>query len=93
MNKAFKFRIYPNSEQQILLAKTFGCTRFIYNKMLGEKIAHYEEFGNNLRTTPEVTPKNCTSFRVSENMINYQKGAGENGKTKLYSGANHREVA
>ena len=52
MNKAYKFRIYPNSEQQVLLAKTFGCVRFIYNKMLGEKIAYYEDTGKILRTTP-----------------------------------------
>ena len=52
MNKAYKFRIYPNNEQQVLLAKTFGCVRFIYNKMLGEKIAYYEDTGKNLKTTP-----------------------------------------
>lgn len=34
MNKAYKFRIYPNVEQQELFSKTFGCVRFIYNKML-----------------------------------------------------------
>lgn len=52
MNKAYKFRIYPNAEQQILLAKTFGCVRFIYNKMLGDKIDHYEKTKENLKTTP-----------------------------------------
>ena len=30
-NKAFKYRIYPTEEQEVLFAKTFGCTRFIYN--------------------------------------------------------------
>ncbi|MBQ1389711.1 MAG: helix-turn-helix domain-containing protein, partial [Clostridia bacterium] len=29
MNKAYKFRIYPNSEQRTMLSKTFGCTRMI----------------------------------------------------------------
>lgn len=52
MNKAFKFRIYPNAEQQMLLSKTFGCVRFIYNKMLGDKIAYYEQTNENLKTTP-----------------------------------------
>ncbi|KYH34010.1 helix-turn-helix domain protein [Clostridium tepidiprofundi DSM 19306] len=28
--KAYKYRIYPNSEQRLYLAKTFGCIRFIY---------------------------------------------------------------
>lgn len=44
-NKAYKFRLYPNEEQKILFAKTFGCVRFIYNQMLSDKIAHYKETG------------------------------------------------
>lgn len=52
MNKAYKFRLYPNTEQKILLTKTFGCVRFIYNKMLGDKIAHYHETGENLYCYP-----------------------------------------
>ncbi|MDS1006695.1 IS200/IS605 family element RNA-guided endonuclease TnpB [Clostridium sporogenes] len=43
MLKAYKYRIYPNSEQRLYLAKTFGCTRFIYNKMLADRIKLYEE--------------------------------------------------
>lgn len=30
-NKAYKFRIYPNKEQRVMFAKTFGCVRFVYN--------------------------------------------------------------
>lgn len=52
MNKAYKFRIYPNSEQQIMLAKTFGCVRFIYNRMLSDKIKYYEETKQKLKNTP-----------------------------------------
>lgn len=33
-NKAYKFRIYPNQEQQEFLAKCFGCSRFVYNHFL-----------------------------------------------------------
>lgn len=43
MLKAYKYRIYPTSEQKLYLAKTFGCTRFIYNKMLEDRIKSYEE--------------------------------------------------
>jgi len=32
--KAYKYRIYPNSEQRIQIAKTFGCCRFVYNQTL-----------------------------------------------------------
>ena len=52
MNKAYKFRIYPNAEQQIILAKTFGCVRFIYNQMLSDKINYYEETKQKLNNTP-----------------------------------------
>lgn len=52
MLKAYKYRIYPNVEQQIYLAKTFGCTRFIYNKMLADKIEYYKNTGEMLKNTP-----------------------------------------
>ena len=52
MNKAYKFRIYPNSEQQVLFEKTFGCVRFIYNKMLADKIEFYKETKQKLNNTP-----------------------------------------
>ncbi len=34
MYKAYKFRLYPNEEQKVLIHKTFGCYRFIYNYFL-----------------------------------------------------------
>ena len=52
LNKAFEFRIEPNKEQRILLGKTFGCVRFIFNKMLEDKIACYETTNEMLKTTP-----------------------------------------
>lgn len=42
-NKALKIRIYPNISQKIQIDKTLGCSRFIYNKMLFERISFYEE--------------------------------------------------
>ena len=51
-NKAYKFRIYPNTLQKEILAKTFGCVRFIYNKMLADKIDYYKETGKMLVNTP-----------------------------------------
>ena len=52
MNKAFKFRLIPNDHQRVLFAKTFGCCRFIYNRMLSDKMAHYETTGKMLPATP-----------------------------------------
>jgi len=43
MHKAFKFRLLPTKEQEVLLAKHFGCSRFIYNYFLAEKQKHYLE--------------------------------------------------
>lgn len=40
--KAFKFRLEPNKEQQVLINKTLGCTRFLYNQMLNEKQTKYK---------------------------------------------------
>ena len=51
-NKAYKFRLYPNKEQEILFNKTFGCVRFIFNKMLGDKIEYYKETKEKLNNTP-----------------------------------------
>lgn len=41
--KGLKLRIYPNVQQKILLDKTFGCSRFIYNTMLFERKSVYEQ--------------------------------------------------
>ena len=41
MIKAYKFRIYPNNEQQIQINKTFGCCRFVYNNVLSYKKEMY----------------------------------------------------
>ena len=42
--KAYKFRIYPNKEQKRMIDKTFGCTRFIFNKFLSERKEKYEKY-------------------------------------------------
>jgi putative transposase len=34
MYKAYRFRLYPNATQRLLINKTFGCARFIYNYFL-----------------------------------------------------------
>ena len=52
MVKAFKYRIYPNAEQREYFAKTFGSTRFIYNRMLNDKIEHYRLTEQTLKNTP-----------------------------------------
>lgn len=48
MLKAFKYRIYPNKDQEILLSKHFGACRFIYNLALETKQAAYSSARVNL---------------------------------------------
>ena len=43
MLKGYKYRIYPNEEQEILINKTFGCCRFVYNQLLAKKIELYKD--------------------------------------------------
>lgn len=43
MLKAYKYRIYPNKEQEIQIAKTFGCCRFVYNQTLAYRKDTYEQ--------------------------------------------------
>jgi putative transposase len=43
VNKAFKIKLYPNKSQQTLIDKTVGCSRFLFNQMLNEKIEVYKK--------------------------------------------------
>nr|WP_313246626.1 RNA-guided endonuclease TnpB family protein [Clostridioides difficile] len=55
VEKAYKFRMYPNKKQQELINKTFGCCRFVYNKYLAKRIEVYK---NDKET---FTYKQCSS--------------------------------
>lgn len=50
--KSYKFRLYPTEEQKVIFAKTFGCSRAIWNMMLADKIQYYKETGKSLNNTP-----------------------------------------
>ena len=43
MERAYKFRIYPNKTQRELLARSFGCVRFVYNHYLDKRTTLYKE--------------------------------------------------
>ena len=51
-NMAYRYRIYPDNEQEVMMRKTFGCCRFVYNRMLSDKKEAYEKTGKSLRITP-----------------------------------------
>ena len=55
--KALKIRIYPNVQQEVLLNKTFGCTRFVYNSMLSERKEVYSKLKDKPRELYEYKYK------------------------------------
>ena len=63
-NKAYKFRIYPNDEQKVLFAKTFGCVRLVYNHWLDRKIKQYEE--DKTSVTYTVCAKEMAEMKKTE---------------------------
>ena len=59
LNKAYKFRLYPTDEQALFIRQTFGCVRFVYNKMLAERKETYENLKDDkeaLKRTKHPTP-------------------------------------
>ena len=48
MNCAYKFRIYPNKKQEKQIVQSFGCARFIFNRILELSQKYYKRTGKNL---------------------------------------------
>lgn len=71
--KGYRYRFYPTDEQRILLEKTFGCCRFVYNKGLAESIQEYEEYKqakvNGLET---FTKPIITGFNLANKLPSYK---------------------
>jgi putative transposase len=53
MNKAYKFRVYPDEKQIELIEKTFGCARFVYNHFLEQRIQLFKEKGESTNYTKQ----------------------------------------
>ena len=47
IHKALKVRLYPSEEQKVILNKTFGCCRVVYNERLSEHIEYYNTYKDN----------------------------------------------
>ncbi|MBT9805680.1 transposase, partial [Blautia wexlerae] len=68
MNIAYRFRIYPTEEQKILLGKTFGCCRFLYNQMLNDKIREYKKTKKLLKNTPAMYKKEYSFLKEVDSL-------------------------
>lgn len=66
IQKAFKYRIYPNQEQEQKIAQHLGCVRYIYNKALETKVKHYEQTG-----------KSLSCFELTTGLLKQEKSQNE----------------
>ncbi len=66
MLKAYKYRIYPNKEQKIQIAKTFGCCRFVYNQTLAYRKETYE------KEKKSVSKNDCNNYCNRELKKSYE---------------------
>ncbi len=66
MLKAYKYRIYPNSEQRTQIAKTFGCCRFVYNHTLVYRKEIYE------KEKKSVSKTDCNNYCNRELKKDYE---------------------
>lgn len=98
MYKAYKYRIYPNKEQQERMQQFFGCCRFVYNKYIEwYSIAYkqWKENGINIGKTPLLTEfkreydflKECDNAALAYSRSNFERAIkdfikSKNGKRK-----------
>lgn len=61
--KALKVRLYPSKEQEVLINKTLGCARFIYNQMLAERIEVYKNLKEDKRSLYEYKYKTEKQYK------------------------------
>ena len=76
--KAYKYRIYPNREQQELINKHIGCCRYVYNLCLEKKINAYKTSKKSLssfelmKILPSLKKEQETSFLKEVNSLSLQ---------------------
>lgn len=76
--KAYKYRIYPNKEQQELINKHIGCCRYVYNFCLEKKINAYKSSKKSLscfyliKLLPSLKKSQETSFLKEVNSLSLQ---------------------
>ena len=78
INRTYKFRLYPNKEQIDLLARHFGCSRFVYNYFLNQRIEQYrltgksDNFYAQCKDLTELKKKDETSWLKEVNSQSLQ---------------------
>lgn len=65
---AYKYRIYPNTEQKVFFAKCFGCVRFFYNKSLDDMNEIYKSTGKFKNITPASYKKDYSFLKEVDSL-------------------------
>ena len=68
IRKAYKYRIYPNTEQKVFFAKCFGCVRFFYNKSLSDMNEIYKCTGKFKDITPASYKKDYPFLKEADSL-------------------------
>lgn len=68
INRGYECVLYPDAEQRVFFAKSFGCVRFIWNKMLDAKKTHYQEHKKTLKITPAVFKKEFSFLKEVDSL-------------------------
>ena len=93
MYKAYKYRIYPNKEQQTKMNQFFGCCRFVYNKCIewySNAYKYWKENGTNIGKTPLLTEfkkdneflKECDNAALAYSRSNFERAIKDFNKSK-----------
>lgn len=98
MYKTYKYRIYPNKEQQTKMDQFFGCCRFVYNKCIewySDAYKSWKENGTDIGKTPLLTEfkkdfeflKECDNAALAYSRSNFERAIkdfikSKNGKRK-----------
>lgn len=93
MYKAYKYRIYPNKEQQTKMNQFFGCCRFVYNKCIewySDAYKSWKENGTDIGKTPLLTDfkkdfeflKECDNAALAYSRSNFERAIKDFIKSK-----------
>ena len=64
IHRTYKFRLYPNKEQETFLAQHFGCVRWIYNHFLNERKEQYQQNEKSDNYNKQATTENTVGVVV-----------------------------
>ena len=70
MYKGYKYKIFPSEEQKVLIHKTFGCCRYVYNLMLGRKIHYYKK--HNKQLSRKLVSRKLTKLKKKQQKAEIQ---------------------